>query len=55
MAAIFSYKSACVLQAGNNKGGYTVFPQYGIGVNVREGYFLSMDVHEYHDNTPITL
>lgn len=32
-------------------GGYTCFPQYGIGVNVRQGDFLAMDVHEWHCNT----
>lgn len=34
-------------------GGYTVFPQYGIGVDVRTGDYLAMDVHEVHGNTPI--
>lgn len=35
------------------KGGYTVFPQYGIGVDVRTGDFLAMDVHQVHGNTKI--
>lgn len=34
-------------------GGYTVFPQYGIGVDVRNCDYLSMDVHELHGNAPI--
>jgi hypothetical protein len=32
-------------------GGYTLFPQYGIGVDCRNGDFLAMDVHEYHCNS----
>ena len=34
-------------------GGYLGFPQYGIGVNIRNGDFLAMDVHQWHANTPI--
>jgi hypothetical protein len=32
-------------------GCYTGFPQYGVCVDVREGDFLGMDVHEWHANT----
>ena len=32
-------------------GAYTGFPQYGVCVDVREGDFLAMDVHEWHCNT----
>lgn len=35
------------------EGGYTCMPQYGVGVDVREGDFLAMDVHQWHSNTPI--
>ena len=42
-----------VLERGNYHGGYTCFPQYGIGVDVRNGDFLAMDVHQYHANTEI--
>lgn len=35
------------------KGGYTVFPQYGVGVDVRTGDYLAMDVHQVHGNTKI--
>lgn len=35
-------------------GGYLGFPRWGICVDVRQGDFLAMDVHEYHSNTPIT-
>jgi hypothetical protein len=32
-------------------GCYTGFPQYGVCVDVRQGDFLAMDVHEWHCNT----
>ena len=35
------------------EGGYTCMPQYGVGVDVREGDFLAMDVHQWHSNTPM--
>jgi|UniRef100_A0A6C0IKX5 hypothetical protein len=38
---------------GKYTGGETCFPQYGIGVDVREGDFLLMDVHEPHGNLPM--
>lgn len=34
-------------------GGYLGFPQYGIAVDVRQGDYLAMDVHQYHSNTEI--
>jgi len=34
-------------------GGYLGFPRWGICVDVRQGDFLAMDVHEFHSNTPI--
>jgi len=43
-----------VLEEGKYGGGYTGFPQYGICVDVREGDFLGMDVHQYHCNTKIS-
>lgn len=42
-----------VIERGNYTGGETCMPQYGIGVNVREGDILFMDVHEWHGNLPI--
>ena len=42
-----------VIQRGKYQGGYTVFPQFGIGVDVRNGDFLAMDVHQWHSNSPI--
>ena len=29
------------------------FPQYGVAVDVRQGDFLAMDVHQWHCNTPL--
>lgn len=40
-----------VLEYGKYSGGATIFPQFGIGFNVRTGDFLAMDVHEWHTNT----
>lgn len=42
-----------VIENGNYEGAETCFPQYGIGVDVRNGDILFMDVHEYHGNLPI--
>lgn len=42
-----------VIEKGRYTGGYTVFPQYGVGVDVRTGDFLAMDVHQIHGNTKI--
>ena len=40
-----------VIERGKYKGGFTLFPRYKIGVNLRTGDFLAMDVHEWHCNT----
>jgi len=42
-----------VIERGKYHGGYTVFPQFGIGIDVRMGDFLAMDVHKHHSNTEI--
>ena len=42
-----------VIEKGEYTGGETCYPQYGIGVNVREGDVLFMNVHEWHGNLPI--
>lgn len=44
-----------VLEHGKYKGAETCFPQYGIGVDVRSGDVLFMDVHQAHANLPIVL
>ncbi len=35
------------------KGGFLGFPKWGVCIDVRQGDFLAMDVHEWHCNTPI--
>jgi hypothetical protein len=42
-----------VIENGEYKGAETCFPQYGIGVDVRTGDILFMDVHEPHGNLPM--
>ena len=42
-----------VIERGKYHGGYTVFPQYGIGIDLRNNDFCAMDVHQWHSNTPI--
>jgi len=42
-----------IVSEGDYEGGYTLFPQYGIGVNCRGGDFIAMDVHEWHCNSEI--
>jgi hypothetical protein len=42
-----------VIERGEYNGGFTGFPQYGVAVNVRQGDYLAMDVHQYHGNEPI--
>ena len=42
-----------VLEEGKYEGGYTGYPQYSVCVDVRQGDFLGMDVHEWHCNTKI--
>jgi hypothetical protein len=42
-----------VIQKGKYSGGYIGFPQYGIAIDLQQGDFLGMDVHQYHGNEPI--
>jgi hypothetical protein len=42
-----------VVEKGKYTGGETCMPQYGIGVDVRTGDVLYMNVHEWHGNLPI--
>ena len=46
-------KGKCVEGADNYTGGYLGFPKWGIAVDVRQGDFLAMDVHQWHCNTEI--
>ena len=42
-----------VYEKGEYNGGIIGFPKYDIGVDLRTGDFLAMDVHELHANTPM--
>jgi len=42
-----------VIERGKYHGGYTVFPQFGVGINLRNNDFVAMDVHQWHANTPM--
>jgi hypothetical protein len=44
-----------VIEEGKYKGAETCLPQYGIGVDVRTGDVLYMDVHQPHGNLPLEL
>lgn len=44
-----------VIEKGTYSGGELCFPEYGFGVDVRQGDFLLMDVHVLHGNLPIVL
>ena len=46
------FGNLAVIENGIYTGGETCFPQYGIGVDVREGDLLFMNVHEWHGNLP---
>ena len=43
-----------ILEEGKYSGGELGFPQYKVAINVRNGDFLAMDVHQWHCNTKIT-
>lgn len=42
-----------VIERGRYQGGFTLFPRYKIGINLRTGDFVAMDVHEWHCNTEL--
>jgi len=42
-----------VIQDGEYSGAETTFPQYGVGVDVRNNDILLMNVHEWHGNLPM--
>ena len=52
---IDGFGNLAVIEKGKYTGGETCLPQYGIGINVRTGDILFMDVHEWHGNLPIHL
>lgn len=52
---IEGFGNLTVIERGTYTGGETCFPQYRIGVDVRCGDILFMDVHQPHGNLPIIL
>jgi hypothetical protein len=52
---IEGFGNLAVIEHGDYEGGETCFPQYGIGVDVRTGDVLYMDVHQPHGNLPVKL
>jgi hypothetical protein len=42
-----------VIERGKYHGGYTIFPQYGVAIDLRNTDFVAMDVHQWHCNTPM--
>lgn len=52
---IDGFGNLAVIEKGEYEGGETCFPQYGVGVDVRTGDTLFMDVHQLHTNLPIKL
>jgi hypothetical protein len=47
------YGNLTVLERGKYHGGETLFPQFGVGFNLRTGDFIAMDVHQWHCNTAL--
>ena len=47
------YGNLSVIERGSYHGGFTLFPMYRIGFNIRTGDFLAMDVHQHHCNTKL--
>lgn len=47
------YGNLSVIERGKYHGGYTMFPRFGVGFNLRTGDFIAMDVHEWHCNTEL--
>ena len=41
------------IQRGKFHGGETMFPQFGVGFDLKTGDFLAMDVHEWHCNSKL--
>ena len=50
---IEGFGNLVVIEDGKYEGGQTCFPQFGVGIDVRQGDILFMNVHEFHGNLPI--
>lgn len=42
------------LRAGEYSGAVTIFPEWGVGVDMGDGDWMAMDVHEIHGNSAFT-
>lgn len=49
------FGNLATLRLGKYSGGYLVFPQYRVGIDMKDGDVLLMDVHSWHGNTPLHL
>ncbi|MBT6252690.1 MAG: hypothetical protein HOI84_05230 [Flavobacteriaceae bacterium] len=47
------FGNLAVIENGSYTGAETCLSQYGIGIDVRQGDILFMDVHEWHGNLPM--
>lgn len=47
------YGNLVALRNGTFTGGYLTLIRWGVGVDIRNGDLLLMDVHEWHANTPL--
>lgn len=50
---IEGFGNLAVIENGRYEGAETCFPQFGIGVDVRTGDIIFMNVHEWHGNLPM--
>lgn len=47
------FGNLAVIEKGKYEGAETCFPQFGVGVDVRTGDIIFMNVHEWHGNLPM--
>lgn len=47
------YGNLVAIRNGTYTGGYLTLIRWGVGIDIRNGDLLLMDVHEWHANTPI--
>jgi hypothetical protein len=48
-----SFGNLVVIEKGSYEGCYTCYPQYKVAVDIRNGDFVAMNIHNLHGNTPI--
>lgn len=47
------FSTIACLRRGRYTGGYLTFPEYRVGVDMRDGDLILMDAHEWHGNTAL--